>query len=124
MSSLDTRAVDRESLFLMTELAFEGRPQVVKARVRNLSISGMMVEGELNASAGEKVKADLRNIGQVGGTVAWSSAPRFGIAFDREIDPKLARVDVSGGHQSAPGYTRAALAPRRAASADGRERPA
>ena len=44
MSSLDTRDVARESLFLFAELTLDGQPDAMRVKVRNLSAGGMMVE--------------------------------------------------------------------------------
>ena len=110
MTSLCTRAVDRDTLFLMTDLVFaDGRPDV-RVKVRNLSAGGMMIEGDLWMKRGTRLAATLRNIGPVAGVVVWARAPRFGIAFEEEVDPKLARSDVRGGDREAPAYARAALA--------------
>ena len=113
MTSLCTRTVDRDSLFLMADLVFaDGRPGA-RVKVRNLSAGGMMIEGDLWMKRGTRLTAELRNIGPVGGVVVWARSPRFGVAFEEEIDPKLARTQVFGGDKEAPVYARAALsAPR------------
>lgn len=110
MTSLCTRTVDRDSLFLMADLVFaDGRPGV-RVKVRNLSAGGMMVEGDIRAKRGTRLAVELRNIGPVAGVVVWVRAPKFGIAFEEEIDPMLARSEVHGGAREAPVYARAALA--------------
>lgn len=113
MSSIDTRDVERDSLFLMTDLLMENGGPAVRVKVRNLSAGGMMIEGDLRAKRATRVAADLRNIGPVAGTIVWVSGRRAGVAFDEQIDPKLARLQVHGGEKEAPVYARAALsAPR------------
>lgn len=113
MSSLDTRTVERDSLFLLADLGGPDRPQTRRVKVRNLSAGGAMVEGDLGLRRGERVVVDLRGIGPVAGSVVWVRAPRFGIAFADAIDPLLARTQVFGGEKEAPVYARAALsAPR------------
>lgn len=119
MSSVDTRILERDSLFLMAELVVEspGSGEAVGAaervKVKNLSSGGMMVEGDLRLKRGTRVAVELRNIGPVAGVVVWVRAPRFGVAFEEEIDPKLARTQVYGGDKEAPVFARAALsAPR------------
>lgn len=113
MSSVETRNIDRDSLFLIADLAFEGGEKTVRAKVRNLSAGGMMVEADQRVKRGQRVAVDLRNIGPVAGVVVWVRAPKFGIAFEEEIDPKLARTQVYGGEKEAPVYARAAIgAPR------------
>lgn len=110
MTSLCTRTIDRDSLFLMADLVFaDGRPDA-RVKVRNLSAGGMMIEGDLRLKRGTRLAAGLRNIGPVAGVVVWVRTPRFGVAFEEEIDPKLARSEVFGGDREAPVYARAALA--------------
>ena len=108
---VETRNLDRDSLFLLAELTIDGAHAPVRVKVRNLSAGGMMAEGPVDVARGSKVTVAIRNIGSVGGTVAWIQGGRFGIAFAREIDPKLARVQVYGGEKEAPKYARAALDP-------------
>lgn len=56
---------------------------------------------------------ELRNVGTVAGTIVWVNGSRMGVAFDQQINPKLARTKVEGGDTEAPVYARAALsAPR------------
>ena len=113
MSSIDTREEDRDSMFLMADLAVTDGGPAQRMKIRNLSPSGMMVEGDLRVRRGQKVAVDLRNIGPVVGTVIWVRAPKFGVAFEDHVDPKLARTQVAGGDKEAPVYARAALsAPR------------
>jgi hypothetical protein len=113
MSSVEARQEDRDSVFLMTELAFAGRAGATRLKIRNLSARGMMVEGEVCVRSGEKIAAILRNIGPVVGTVIWVRTPRFGVAFEECVDPKRARRQVTGSDREAPIYARAALsAPR------------
>lgn len=113
MSSIDTRDVERDSLFLMTDLMCESGGPAIGVKIRNLSAGGMMVEGDLRIKPGARVAAELRNIGPVAGTVAWARGRRLGVTFDEPIDPMLARTPIHGSAREAPAYTRAALsAPR------------
>jgi len=88
----DRNAV-RDSLFLIAELRVEAVTMTV--RVRNLSAGGMMAEYPQGLDENTVVECDLRGVGMVRGRVAWSAAGRIGIAFDRQIDPLLARKPVS-----------------------------
>ncbi len=65
-----------------------------EARVRNLSPAGLMAECKIMLRVGDRVLLDLRGVGEVLGHVVWTKGPRVGIAFDREIDPRLARKPV------------------------------
>jgi hypothetical protein len=94
MSRVETRQLNRDSLFLMAQVRVEGdAPEAeYRVKVRNLSSGGMMAEGKAKVARGSLVQVELRNIGWVDGTVAWKQDDRFGIAFAEEIDPKLARA--------------------------------
>lgn len=95
MSSVETRHVSRDSLFLFAELAFEGRTGEYRVKVRNLSAGGMMAEtADVVPAQGDRLTAQLRNVGAVRGVVAWTQDKRFGVAFETEIDPKVVRAPV------------------------------
>ena len=100
MSNVDTRQVGRDSLFLLAGIRIDGSDAEHRVKVRNLSAGGMMAEGDMKVTRGQLVVVELRNIGEVQGSVAWKQDNRFGIAFLEEIDPKLARAPVT---QAAPG---------------------
>lgn len=104
ISNVDTRQVGRDSLFLLAQVSVDGRDEVFRIKVRNLSAGGMMAEGDVPVMRGALVSVDLRNVGIVHGTVAWTQGNRFGIAFVDEIDPKLARAPVAGTtrHEDTP----------------------
>ena len=103
------RAASRDSLFLLTTLSTpEGAP-LGKARVRNLSASGLMADCERAVPAGIRIICDLRGIGEVSGMVAWSREDKIGLAFDDLIDPQLARKPVSStapNQSGVPDYLR------------------
>ena len=108
MSNVDTRQVNRDSLFLLAQLRVDGQDAVYRVKVRNLSAGGMMAEGDARVMRGSLVMVELRNVGWVEGSVAWKQDNRFGIAFVDEIDPSVVRG--AGGPQipdfDAPRYTR------------------
>ncbi len=91
MTGVETRSVARDSLFLLADVRVEQSAEVHRVRVRNLSDGGMMGEGHLRVQRGHRLSIELRNIGAVGGTVAWVQDNRFGVAFDEEIDSQKAR---------------------------------
>ena len=91
MTGVETRSVARDSLFLLADIRVEHSAEIHRVRVRNLSDGGMMGEGALRVQRGHRVSIDLRNIGTVGGTVAWVQDNRFGVAFDEEVDSQKAR---------------------------------
>jgi len=101
------RSGPRDSLFLLTDLSLaEGGTPLGRARVRNLSATGLMADCERAVPAGVRVRFDLRGVGPVSGEVIWAREDRIGIAFDQQIDPQLARRRVSG-ETSTPEYLRA-----------------
>ncbi len=107
MTSLETRNIPRDSLFLMAHLRLEGQDVSHQVKVRNLSAGGMMADGDVRVVRGMMVSVELRNIGWVEGSVAWIQDNRFGIAFREEIDAKRVRaMPQAGNEHSAPRYTR------------------
>ncbi|HEX7875259.1 MAG TPA: PilZ domain-containing protein [Sphingobium sp.] len=95
-----TRSGPRDSLFLLTSLnSHEGIP-LGRARVRNLSATGLMADCERRVPAGSKILLELRGIGRISGSVVWARDDKIGVAFDQEIDPQLARKSVTAGAQS------------------------
>lgn len=108
MAGVDTRSVSRDSLFLLADLKLEQNEEMHRVRVRNLSDGGMMGEGNVRVRRGNRVRIDLRNIGQIGGSVAWVQDDRFGVAFDEEIDSQRARrpagADAAGPDQPYTSY--------------------
>ena len=92
MSNVDTRQVNRDSLFLLAHLRVDGQQGVTRVKVRNLSAGGMMAEGDAKVVRGTLVAVELRNLGWVEGSVAWKQDNRFGIAFVDEIDPGIVRA--------------------------------
>ena len=92
-----SRAEVRDSLFLMADFRVAGSPDITQVRVRNLSAGGLMAELPAGLELGLQVEFEVRGIGWVPGKVAWSAAGRVGIAFDRQIDPMLARKPVGHG---------------------------
>jgi hypothetical protein len=87
----------RDSLFLMADMRVPGSPDAIQVRVRNLSAGGLMAEFPNGLDQGAPVEFDVRGIGWVPGRVAWSAAGRIGVAFDRQIDPMMARKPVGLG---------------------------
>jgi hypothetical protein len=110
------RTSERRSFFLNTVLSMDGA-EGVHARVRNLSAGGMMIEleqaPEPEWAPGDRVSAELRNIGLVKGEIAWAGGRRYGVKFDRELDPELARKPVSVGKELTPDYLKPILVPNR-----------
>lgn len=86
MTSVERRDVERESTFQLADMRVGRDVTVHRVKVRNLSSAGMMGEGTVRVSSGTHITVELSDIGEVAGTVVWVQEPRFGVAFDREID--------------------------------------
>ena len=106
MSMMDTRNLNRDSLFLTAVLRRDADSEGTTIKVRNLSDGGMMAEGVLALSRGDRLTVELRNLNPVAGTVAWTQGNRVGIAFDEEIDAKAARARPVSSQTEAPRYSR------------------
>src|ERR1700733_3388242 len=87
----------RDSLFLMADFRVMGTSEITQVRVRNLSAGGLMAEFPAGLDLGLRVEFAVGGVGWVPGKVAWSTAGRIGVAFDRPIDPMLARKPVGHG---------------------------
>jgi hypothetical protein len=95
MDGSENRQIARDSLFVMADLRFPGIDDEYRIKVRNLSAGGMMGEGAVHVTRGDRVQVNIRNIGWVEGSIAWVQDDRFGVAFCEEIDPKVARAPVA-----------------------------
>lgn len=89
------RNAARDSLFLAATLRIDSVE--VPVRVRNLSAGGLMAEYADHVESGTPVEINVRGVGWTRGRIAWSTDGRIGIAFDRPIDPLLARKPVGHG---------------------------
>ena len=103
-----SRGADRDSLFLQATLILPGADPVT-VRVRNLSPGGMLAEGRVNVAQGAAVEVDLRNVGPVSGRVIWAGEGKFGIAFDRPVDPQAVRRQVVSQSDLPPHLRRTGL---------------
>ncbi len=89
-----SRSSDRDSLFLQANLVLPGVEGPVTVRVRNLSVGGMLAEGPAKVTQGGTVEVELRNVGIVPGRIVWVGEGKFGIAFDRPVNPQAVRRQV------------------------------
>lgn len=102
---------ERDSVFLhATVTATHGEGSGI-FRIRNISSGGLMAEGPFTFAAGDELDVELRNVGTVHGKVAWAAAGKFGMTFDRSIDPKLARKPVGGAGVPEASTTRRPIVP-------------
>ena len=101
------RYAPRDSLLLTAQLRLDGGA-ASQVRVRNLSAGGLMAEYAQIVSSGTCVEVEVRGVGMITGRIAWCAEGRVGIAFDRPIDPKLARKPVGQGSHT-PNYARSTI---------------
>lgn len=106
-----SRGADRDSLFMQASLVLPGHPDPVTVRVRNLSPGGMLAEARVPVAQGGAVQVDLRNVGAVSGRVIWVGEGKFGIAFDRPVDPQAVRRQVVSQSDLPPHLRRTGLEP-------------
>ncbi len=104
-----SRGADRDSLFMQAVLILPGSPDPVSVRVRNLSPGGMLAEANVKVAQGAAVEVDLRNVGPVAGRVIWVGEGKFGIAFDRQVDPQAVRRQVVSQSDLPPHLRRTGL---------------
>jgi hypothetical protein len=100
------RSAPRDSLFLVGTMMFEGAGDAHSIRIRNLSATGMMAEGKVLGHVGQKVTIEIKTLGRISGSIAWIAASRMGIAFDKEIDPQVARQPVGKQVLELPDFLR------------------
>ncbi len=104
-----SRGADRDSLFMQASLNVPGGSGPVTVRVRNLSPGGMLAEAKVQVAQGAAVQVDLRNVGPVLGRVIWVGEGKFGIAFDRPVDPQAVRRQVVSQSDLPPHLRRTGL---------------
>jgi hypothetical protein len=105
------RSGARDSLMLAAQFRV-GDNAVETVRVRNLSSGGLMAEYAQPVASKTPVAVEVRGVGWVSGRIAWAAEGRVGVAFDQEIDPKLARKPVGKGGNT-PAFAKPLLPRRR-----------
>ena len=96
--------MNRDSLLLKAVLRFSNAQEEHEVRIRNLSAGELMAEVPNGLSRGERIDVKIQNIGWVGGHVAWAIDGRIGVAFDKVINPKDARIPVRVSELDVPPY--------------------
>ena len=94
---------ERRNFFLMTALTTAAHGKL-NAKVRNLSAGGMMVElseePDPDFQRGDRIAAELRNIGRVKGEVAWTpvldiGGKRYPIVASRTVIGRGSDADIT-----------------------------
>ncbi len=87
----------RESVHVAARLRIAGAASAMKVGIRNVSAGGLMAELPRAIAPDAAIEVELAGIGWVAGRVAWQTAGRVGVAFDREIDPALLVAEEADG---------------------------
>ena len=62
-------------------------------RLRNISVTGALVECERSVAPGTQMTIDIVGVGPVLGTVRWAGNGKFGVQFERRVRPRPARAE-------------------------------
>lgn len=62
--------------------------EAYSVRLRNISASGAMLEGECMIAPAEKIRLNLAEAGTVAGEVRWCQGGQIGVSFDEKYDLK------------------------------------
>lgn len=60
--------------------------EAFSVRLRNISASGAMLEGDCTIPPGEKIRLNLAEAGTVAGEVRWCQGGQVGVSFDERFD--------------------------------------
>lgn len=99
------RSEPRDSMFLQSTVRHLVSGETSPLRVRNLSSGGLMADSPGVFSRGDPIEIELRGVGFQRGRIAWTAMNRIGVAFEKPINPALARRQVGrrvGGALDAP----------------------
>ena len=86
LRAVRARSYARTSVFLRS--AIETADHNVDGIVRNLSADGACLSlSDTSLCPGAAIRLTLRHIGRINGKIIWAKAGRFGVSFERKIDP-------------------------------------
>lgn len=88
------RSEPRDSMFLQSTVRHLVSGETSPLRVRNLSSGGLMADCPGLFARGDLIEVELRGIGLQRGKIAWTATNRIGVAFEKPINPALARRPV------------------------------
>jgi hypothetical protein len=95
------RSEPRDSMLLSATIRLNAEGEIWPIRVRNISAGGLMADCSGPLKRGDEVELELRGVGLQKATVVWTAQDRIGIAFERPINPILARKPVRQGRTPA-----------------------
>lgn len=97
------RSEPRASMFLQSTVRHLATGETSPLRVRNLSAGGLMADCPGLFARGDPIEIELRGIGFQRGKIAWTATNRIGVAFEKPINPALARRPVGGRNRTGVG---------------------
>lgn len=68
----------------------DGAP--IEVRVRNLSDTGLGGVATQTLARGERIRIEIKGIGEIAGCVAWARGVSFGMVFDQPVDTRKFEV--------------------------------
>jgi len=85
---MDSQIPERSQRKALLSIAHctRGNGETVSIRVRNLSATGLGGSASDPLSRDERVRVDIKGIGEIEGHVAWTRGLNFGMAFDQRVD--------------------------------------
>lgn len=86
MANTEARKLVRSDVQMTAEIQVENLPGRHLVKIRNLSSSGLMGEGQVAVTRGSKVTLELRGEQPIEGMVAWVQEDRFGVGFNDRVD--------------------------------------
>jgi len=89
---LTPRQAARDSVFVGATIWFDTGQNGHAVRIRNISAGGMMIDSPEDRPVGSSVQAEIKGIGQIAGSVVWSTAKHLGVRFATIVDPEAARI--------------------------------
>ncbi len=104
-----SRGADRDSLFMQASLILPGQPIPWSCACAICPPAECSRRRRPRIAQGTTVEVELRNVGQVPGRVVWAGEGKFGIAFDRPVDPQAVRRQVVSESDLPPHLRRTGL---------------
>ena len=101
----------RDSLFMGAKISIIDSAVVAPTVIRNLSVGGVMIDCPTGLREGARVNLNLRNLGNVSGSVAWVRDGRAGVMFDAPINPDDIRSTITKPKVRPTAIKGASLAP-------------
>ena len=82
--------------------------EAYSVRLRNISATGAMLEGDCTIAPGEKIRLNLAEAGTIAGEVRWCQGGQIGVSFDEKYDLK----QLANAKPSLPALVNMSLQPQ------------